>query len=246
MRTSDHEWHEVNSEKDIEVFMRKTDIDYSDESVEIVSLKYENHSLSLVIESWTLGRLEMFFEGVRHFSNFGLGRNYWKYCGGCYLEFRTDLLGITRNDRLIVWTDNHSVLNGESLFQFDYDNSVIVADSMKYRFIGVIDDSETEQSLKEIVKENYLIEIAWDNFWENLDKYIQEEKAEALQYGITGREGIKPYFESYSLKHFPDSSETFIVMRIKFYSAENNKYLGYYDIIFNMNLETTDDFFVVE
>lgn len=238
-------WKEIKTEKDVEDFMQKTDICYADESFEIVSLKYENHSLSLVIESRTTGKIEMFFEYVYHFSNFKFGRSYGKYDGGCYLEFRTDLLGRTRNDRLIVWTDNHSVLNGDTFFEFDSDNVVIIADSMKYRFIA-IDDSETEQSLKEIVKENYLIEIAWDNFWENLDKYIQEEKAESLQYRITGREGIKPYFESYSLKHFLDSSETFIVMTIKFYSAENNKYLGYYDIIFNMNLEIKDDFFVIE
>lgn len=246
MRTSDHKWHEINSDEDIEVFIQKTDICRDDESFKIVSLKYENHSLSLVIESYTTGRLEMFFDGVCHFSNFRLGRSYWKYDGGCYLEFRTDLLGRTRDDRLIVWTDNHSILTNDTLFKFDSDNSVIVAYSMKYRFIGIIDDTETEQSLKEIVKENYLIEIAWDYFWKSFDSYIKEEKTEALQYGITVRDSIKPYFESYSLKHFPDSSETFIVMTIKFYSAENNKYLGYYDLIFNMNLEITDDFFVIE
>ncbi|MCM1315555.1 MAG: hypothetical protein NC040_01655 [Muribaculaceae bacterium] len=67
-----------------------------------------------------------------------------------------------------------------------------------------------------------------------------------MQYGITDRNSINPYFTSYALKHFPDSSETFIVMTIKFYSAENNKYLGYYDLVFNMNLEITDDFFVIE
>lgn len=235
-------WTEINFDKDIEVFMEKTAICDADESFKIVSMKYENHNLSLVIESRTTGRIEMFFEYVYHFSNFRFGRSYRKYDGGCYLEFRTDLLGRTRNDRLIVWTDNHSVLN--DVLEFDSDNAVIVARRMKYRFVA-IDDNETEQSLKEIVEENYLIEISWDKFWENLDRYIQEEKTESLQYGITGREDIKPYFESYSLKHYPDSSETSLVMTIKFYSADDN-YIGYYDLIFGKDLEIKDDFFVTE
>lgn len=235
-------WTEINSDKDIEAFMQKTAICDADESFEIVSMKYENHNLSLVIESRTTGKIEMFFEYVYHFSNFRFGRSYWKYDGGCYLEFRTDLLGRTRNDRLIVWTDNHSVLN--NVLESDSDNAVIVAERMKYRFVA-IDNSETEQSLKEIVKENYLVEITWDNFWKNLDRYIQEEKTESLQYGITGRKDIKPYFESYSLKHYPDSSETSLVMTIKFYSADDN-YIGYYDLIFGKDLEIKDDFFVTE
>lgn len=235
-------WNEINSDKDVEVFHQKTAICVAEESFKIVSMKYENHNLSLVIESRTTGRIEMFFEYVYHFSNFRFGRSYWKYDGGCYLEFHTDLLGRNRNDRLIVWTDNHSVLN--DVLKFDSDNAVIVAERMKYRFIS-IDDSETEQSLKEIVEENYLIDITWDSFWKNLDSYIQEEKAESLQYGITDRGDIKPYFESYSLKHCPDSSETFIVMTIKFYSV-HDKYIGYYKLIFGKDLEIKDDFFVIE
>ena len=235
-------WTEINSDKDIEVFRQKTAICDADESFEIVSMKYENHNLSLVIESRKTGKIEMFFEYVCHFSNFRFGRNYG-YDGGCYLEFHTDLLGRTRNDRLIVWTNNHSVLN-DTLFEFDSDNAVIVAYRMKYRFF-YIDENETEQSLKEIVEENYLIDVTWDKFWENFDSYIIDEKNEALQYGMTSRADIKPYFESYSLEHYPDSSETDIVMMIEFYSV-NDKYIGYYKLIFGKDLEIKDDFFVTE
>ena len=240
-------WTEINSEKDVEDFLIKTEIMDDWDDIEIISMKYENHNISLIVECRTFGRLEMFFESVQHFSNFTLSRSYRVPCKKCYLELRTDLLGITRDDRLIVWTDNYRVLNSDSLFEFDSDNSVIVAYSMKYWFIGIIDDTETEQSLKEIVEENYLIEITWDKFWENFDEYMSSENFyEAVLYGITKRADIKPYFESYALKHFPDSSETFIVMTIKFYSAENNKYLGYYALVVNMNIEITDDFFVIE
>lgn len=240
-------WTEIKTKKDVEDFMKKTEIKDDWENLDIISLEYEKHIISIIVECRTFGRLEMFFEGVCHFSNIDYNNSNYTYCQGCYLQIRTDLCGQVRNDKpLIVWTDRGSVKTREDILSGEENKTIIVARSMKYRFIGIIDDTETEQSLKEIVKENYLVEIAWDNFWENLDRYIQEEKSEALQYSITGREDIKPYFESYSLKHFPDSSETFIVMIIKLYSAENNKYLGYYDIIFNMNLEITDDFFVVE
>lgn len=238
-------WNEINTDEDIEDFRHKTEIKDDLENVEIVSFKYENHSLSLVIESHTLGRLEMLFEEVHHFSNFRLGRSYGKYCGGCYLEFRTDLLGKTRDDRLIMWTDSIRVFQHEKPFDFEADNAIVIAYKMKYRFINTIDETKAEQSLKEIVEENYLIEITWDNFWKNLDSYIEGERAEAVQYGIISRDSIRPYFESYSLKHFPEKSETFIVITIKFYSAENDEYLGYYDLIFDMNLEITDDFFVL-
>ncbi|MCM1315556.1 MAG: hypothetical protein NC040_01660 [Muribaculaceae bacterium] len=138
-------WIEINSEKDIEDFLKKTEILDDWDDIEIISMKYENHNISLIVECRTFGRLEMFFESVHHFSNFRLSRSYCVPCKKCYLEFRTDLLGKTRNDRLVVWTDNYRVLNSDSLFEFDSDNSVIVAYSMKYRFIGVIDDTETEQ-----------------------------------------------------------------------------------------------------
>lgn len=238
-------WNEINDDKDLEDFRHKTEIKDDWENVEIVSFKYENNDLSLVIESRTLGRLEMLFEDVCHFSNCRLGRSYWKYPEGCYLEFRTDLLGKTRNDRLIMWTDSSKVFQKEKPFDFESDNSIVIAYKMKYRFIDTIDETKAEQSLKEIVEENYLIEITWDNFWKKLDSYIEDERAEAVQHGIISRDSIRPYFESYSLKHFPENSEMFIVITIKFYSAENDKYLGYYDLVFNMNLEITDDFFVI-
>lgn len=129
-------WNEINTDKDLEDFRHKTEIKDDWETVEIISFKYENNDLSLVIESCTLGRLEMLFEDVRHFSNCRLGRSYWKYSEGCYLEFRTDLLGKTRNDRLIMWTDSSKVFHKENPFDFESDNSIVIAYKLKYRFIG--------------------------------------------------------------------------------------------------------------
>ncbi|MDE6796651.1 MAG: hypothetical protein K2J36_01365, partial [Ruminococcus sp.] len=61
-------WTEINSEKDVEDFMKKTYIIDNDDSVEIISMKYEKHNISMIVECRTFGRLEMFFEGVRQFS----------------------------------------------------------------------------------------------------------------------------------------------------------------------------------
>lgn len=237
-------WTEIKTEKDIEDFMKKTDICAEDESFEIIYMKYENHSLLLILECW-LCRLEMFFEGVQYFNNFRLGKDYWDHCGRCYIEFRTDLLGKTRDDRLIVCTDNHKILNCENIFFNDTNGAVIVAYQMKYRITDRINNTMTESSLKNIVEENYLIEIAWDYFYANLDDYIKSESDEAEQYGITSRESVKPYFRCYGLKYFTETEETYIVLTIKFNDI-NNKYLGYYDIVFNTNLEIIDDFFVIE
>lgn len=234
-------WTEINSEKDIEDFMRKTEMDDWD-NLEIISLKYEKYNISMIVECRTFGRLEMFFKSVHHFSNFRLGRSYHTYCNRCCLQFRYDLLGKTRNDRLILWTDSPLVANHDDIFNNEDNNTVVIAYGMKYRFIDIIDDDKTEQSLKEIVEENYLIEITWDNFWENFDDFIKSGEAE--EYGITDRESVEAYLWAYALKHFP-GNDTLIIITIKFESAENGQYLGYYDLLFNMNLEITDDFFVL-
>lgn len=237
-------WNEIDTDEDIEDFRRETEI--IDDSTEITLLKYENHNLLLVLESRTLGRLEMFFEGVRHFSNGRLGRNYWKYCGGCYLEFRTDLLGKTRDDKLIVWTDSIRVFQKEKPFDFEADNAIVIADKMKYRFIDNIDDTtekslKAEQSLKEIVEENHLIEITWDSFWNNFDDWVNSGEAE--EYGITGRESIEAYLRAYALKNFGEY--TTIIITIHYDLAESGRYFGYYDLVFDMNLEIIDDFSVI-
>ncbi|MDE6519063.1 MAG: hypothetical protein K2K91_01185 [Ruminococcus sp.] len=237
-------WNEIDTDEDIEDFRSETEI--IDDCTEITSLKYENNNLLLVLESRTFGRLEMFFEGVHHFSNGRLGKNYWQYGGGCYLEFRTDLLGKTRDDRLIMWTDSIRAFQKEKPFDFEADNAIVIAYKMKYRFIDNIDDTtekslKAEQSLKEIVEENHLIEITWDSFWNNFDDWVNSGEAE--EYGITGRESIEAYLWAYALKNFGE--DTKIIISIHYDLAESGRYFGYYDLVFDMNLEITDDFSVI-
>lgn len=101
--------------------------------------------------------------------------------------------------------------------------------------------NQAEQLLKEIVEENHLIETTWENFWKTFDEYV--ESGELKEDRITGRESVEAYLWAYALKNFV--SETLIVISIHFDLAENGHYLGYYDLVFDENLEITDDFFVM-
>lgn len=235
-------WNEINSDEDIKKLMEYTHM-CDDFSTDVLSVSYngtgfENSLLLTLDKNFYFDKMEMLFEGVRHFRFSGRNDSSISTINGYSLEIRTDLLGKTRNNKLIVWTDGCKVEHRNGYFDFEKDNCIVIADSLKYRFIeDTKTEPESEKSLKEIVEENYLIEITWDNFWKNFD--------ESLKYGIKSREDIKPFFESYSMKYFPESSETLIVMTIKFFSAEN-EYLGYYDLLFDKNLEIKDDFFVIE
>lgn len=102
--------------------------------------------------------------------------------------------------------------------------------------------NQAEQLLKEMVEENHLIEITWENFWKTFDEYV--DSGELEEDGITGRESVEAYLRAYALKHF--SSYTLIVISINFDLAENGHYLGYYDLVFDMDFEIIDDFFVIE
>nr|MDE6034998.1 hypothetical protein [Ruminococcus sp.] len=203
-------WTEINSEKDVEDFMKKTEIMDDWETLDIISLKYEKNNLSIIVECTSFGRLEMFFEGVCHFSHIDYDNCYLVYCQGSFLQIRTDLCGQVRHDKpLIVWTDNYCIKSREDILNGEENKNIIVSKRMKYRFIGIAENVNNEYSLKKIVEENCLIEIAWDGFYSNLDDYIKSDEAE--DYGITNRESVKPYFSCYGLKYFPETETTYIV-----------------------------------
>ena len=146
-----HEWNEIDTDADIEKLGSLHD------SV-IVSVEYhsgcagnrsgltcwtekDQHTASVIIDhSWT-GRIELLFTGVRCCVISGFTENYTKEIYGCNLFFRTDLLGKTRDDRLIVWTDGGDIslenlctnLNGNG-------QTVIIAERLKWRYIEKFDE----------------------------------------------------------------------------------------------------------
>lgn len=228
-------WTEINSDKDAEDFMKKIEITDDWESGAITEFKYKKNNISMIVEYASFKKIEMFFEGVHNF-DLDRAKNF-------YLTFRTDLFGKTRDDRLLVLTDNKSVKSREDILNGAWEKNVIVASKIKYRFINIFETPDTDYSLKKIVEENYLVEIAWDYFRKNLDGYTKSDEAE--KYGITSRESVKAYFSCYGFKYFPESEKTNIIITIKF-NDTNNKYLGYYEIVFDGNLEIMDDFFIIE
>lgn len=97
------------------------------------------HTISMILHSQYKKRLELFFSGVRRCSVTGFRESFFCDIYDATLEFRTDLLGKTRDDRFIVWadrerfnpltyTDKYPMGNGNEM-------TYVIAEKMKYRFL---------------------------------------------------------------------------------------------------------------
>ena len=145
-------WNEIDSQEDIDFFMR---VSGGMHDTVLVSAEYSmgcgNTGNGMIIKNqsceyiprmifdsdWT-ERIEMIFTGVRHFNMCGFRDNYSNEIYGCFLEFHTELMGKTRDDRLIVWSDESfsPKVYGTSIDLKDCDGSFVIADGMKWRFIN--------------------------------------------------------------------------------------------------------------
>ncbi len=113
-------WNEIKNEIDIENLMKKYS-GFHDSC--IVSVNYHSgayvddnggmadgdlleHSVEIVLHSQWNNPIELRFTGVRKCSIVGWQDNYFCNIYGAYLDFHTDLLGKTRDDKLIVWADD--------------------------------------------------------------------------------------------------------------------------------------------
>jgi len=144
-------WNEVETEKDIENFLSETydmhdtvlvSADYSTgcgstERGMIVRSEPAKYTLRLVFDADWSESIEMIFTGVRHFNMCGFRDNYGNEILGCHLGFHTELMGKTRDDRLIVWSDGSfsPKVHGTSIDLKDCDSSFVIADGLKWRFI---------------------------------------------------------------------------------------------------------------
>lgn len=132
-------WNEINSDEDIKKLMEDTHMcdDFSTVvlSVNYNRIGYENSLLLTLDKNFYFDKMEMLFEGVRHFRFSGRNDSSVSTINGYSLEIRTDLLGKTRDDKLIVWTDDCKVEHRNGHFDFEKDNSIVIADGMKWRFV---------------------------------------------------------------------------------------------------------------
>lgn len=152
-------WTEIRNDSDIETLMNEF---YGFHDSCIVSLSYqsgnfvdkklsmgcggsESHTLLMRVDSQFGKRLELLFSGVRKCCLTGFRDNYFCNLYDATLEFRTDLLGKTRDDRLIVWSDGsgfNPVVHVERYpLNNGYEVTYIIAEKLSYRFL----DGECEE-----------------------------------------------------------------------------------------------------
>lgn len=145
-------WNEIFTDEDIEFFLQKTSgmhdsvlvsAEYTmgcgnTDSGRIVSNQSSAYLLRILFDSDWTERIEMLFTGVRHLNFSGFRDNYLNDIYGCYLGFHTELMGKTRDDRLIVWSDGvfEPIMNGTHIDLKDSDTSFVIAEKMQWRFIN--------------------------------------------------------------------------------------------------------------
>ena len=99
----------------------------------------DEHSLTMTLCSQWANPLELYFSGVRKCVIKGFSEYYFCDIFGDSLQFRTDLLGKTRDDRLIVCADyeNFDPLLHREEYPLDNGHEVtyIIAEKLKYRFL---------------------------------------------------------------------------------------------------------------
>ena len=155
-------WNEINTQEDIDFFMKSTggmhdsvlvSAEYSmgcgntENRMMIIKNLPCNYVLKLIFDSEWTNRIEMFFTGVKHFSMCGFRDIYSNEIDGCYLKFHTNLMGRTRDDRLIVWSDGYfsPEIIGTNIDLKNSDSSFVIADNLKWRFT---DEKEAEKCLQ--------------------------------------------------------------------------------------------------
>ena len=150
-------WREINTQSDIDDFMEKNgslhdsvivSVNYvsgchnTDGDMMIVSAP--DNALLLTVDSGWLGRIEMLFSGVVYHAVQGYCERSSPEIHECVLEFRTDLMGKTRDDRLIVWTDFRQ-LNDLENFGIDLkkaNDSFVIARSLRWRYAEESDEMD--------------------------------------------------------------------------------------------------------
>ena len=111
-------WNEIKNENDIETLMKEYS-GFHDSC--IVSISYHSgafvddgamangklleHSIEMVLHSQCHKPIELRFTGVRKCNIVGWEDDYFCDIYGAYMKFHSDLLGKTRDDKLIVWAD---------------------------------------------------------------------------------------------------------------------------------------------
>lgn len=99
----------------------------------------DEHTVSMMLHSQWKSPVEMFFSGVKKCCITGFREMYFCDIFGATLDFRTDLLGKTRDDKLIVWADcenfDPKIYTERYPLDSGYEVTYIIAERLKYRFL---------------------------------------------------------------------------------------------------------------
>lgn len=106
-------------------------------------LSADEHTLLVTFHSQWSKPIELLFSGVRRCNIVGFREKYFNELFDATLEFRTDLLGETRDDALIVWADYKGFdlkqyISSPERYPLNDGNEAtyIIAGKLKYRFLG--------------------------------------------------------------------------------------------------------------
>lgn len=142
----DNPWIEINNDDDIADFFKRYDFhDTYIESIIYSSGTMESgknsiiadgsHNMIITIISCWYGRLEMLFTKVRRFSLQGWSDSlFGNEMHDSIIEFRTDLFGKKRDDRVVVWSDCGCAYPQEINLGDDC-TTFVIADRLKWRFV---------------------------------------------------------------------------------------------------------------
>lgn len=99
----------------------------------------DEHTISMILHSQWKKRIELCFSGVKRCGITGFRDTYFCDIYDATLEFRTDLRGKTRDEKLIVWADCENFNPLTYIDRYPLDNgcevTYVIAEKLKYRFL---------------------------------------------------------------------------------------------------------------
>lgn len=109
-----------------------------------------------------------------------------------------------------------------------------------------------KEQLSNLIEKYNLIDKTFEYFWGCYDNYLTEQPQEAASFGLRDRNSVKPvlYKIDYRLTYgdvVDDDSPCFqqLVVMLDIKDSENFQ-IGYYECLFSMDGEASDNFFVID
>ena len=143
-------WREIRTQEDIESFLNETACMHDSAVVsanyisgvfcdekKAMHFPYEGSSLLLTVDSQWVDRIEMLFTGVMMYA-ISKPTDIWEGI----LQFREDLYGKNRRDRLIVWSDSN-YFDADYTRKFSLNEtytSYVIAERLKWRYAKESDE----------------------------------------------------------------------------------------------------------